>query len=238
MLAHNKRWTAGFAGLVTAAMLLAAAPAPVVYAAAPAAPAASAQATLSNATELDAVLYMREEEKLAHDVYVTLYEKWQLPVFATIARSESQHMSMMLALLEAHGLADPAAGKGVGEFANAELQALYADLIALGSESQVAALQVGATIEDLDISDLQAALKNAGSDDVRFALQRLQRGSENHLRAFVRNLARTGDVYEAQYLDQATFDAIVAGRSGRSGSMGQAGAWGRGAAPQGRGARR
>ena len=172
---------------------------------------------------------MREEEKLAHDVYLTLYEQWQLPVFETIAGAESQHMAMMLTLIEKYGLSDPAAGKGVGEFTNVELQALYADLVALGGKSQADALKVGATIEDLDIADLKAALENTTSDDIRFAMENLLRGSENHLRAFMRNLARTGDTYEVQYLDQESFDAIVEGQSGRMG------AWDRGTANGARG---
>jgi hypothetical protein len=38
----------------------------------------------------------------------------------------------------------------------------------------------------------------------------LLRGSGNHLRAFVGNLNRVSEPYTPQYLDQATFDALVA----------------------------
>ncbi len=164
---------------------------------------------------------MREEEKLAHDVYVTLYQQWDLPVFDNISRAESQHMSMVLQALDARGLADPAAGKGLGEFMNADLQALYDELVAQGSESVVAALTAGATIEDLDISDLQASLKTVTDEDVRWVFETLLRGSENHMRAFVRNLDRYGETYEPQFIDSAYFDAIASGDMARGPQAGR-----------------
>src|SRR6056297_2115125 len=39
--------------------------------------------TLCSAEEAG-ILLMREEETLARDVYLTLYEKWNIPVFATL----------------------------------------------------------------------------------------------------------------------------------------------------------
>lgn len=175
----------------------------------------------SDAADSEALTYMREEEKLAHDVYVTLYDLWGLRVFDNISRAESQHMSAVLLELDSLGLADPAAGKATGEFANAELQALYDDLIAQGSESVVEALLVGATIEEVDIADLLDALDSTSDDDVRFVFENLLRSSENHLRAFAGNLARHGESYTPQYIDAEYFASIVdtgslSGRYGRS----------------------
>lgn len=173
-------------------------------------------------TESDSLQYMREEEKLAHDVYVALYEKWGLPIFANISRAESQHMSAVLQELEANGLADPAAGNDAGVFTNPELQALYNDLVAQGSESAVAALRVGATIEDLDIADLQESLASTGDESVRWVFENLMRGSENHLRAFVRNLSRYGEEYAPQYIDSDTYASIAGdGASTWSGGFGR-----------------
>lgn len=101
---------------------------------------------------------MREEEKLAHDVYAALYEIWGLPVFQNIAVSEQAHTDSVLGLLQAYGLADPAAGNGPGQFSDPTLQNLYDQLMAQGSQSLLDALRVGATIEEVDILDLQARL--------------------------------------------------------------------------------
>lgn len=180
--------------------------------------------------ETEALLYMREEEKLARDVYLALYEQWGLPVFQNISKSESQHMEMVLRLLESRGLLDPAAGNGLGEFTNQELQALYDTLVAEGSQSQSAAVRVGATIEDVDIADLQSALASTTDDEIRLVFENLLRGSENHMRAFVRNLSRYGESYEPQYISMEDFTAIVQDANGpgtfrRGGGQALRGRW-------------
>jgi hypothetical protein len=102
------------------------------------------------AAEAEGLIYMREEEKLARDVYLALYEQWGMPVFQNIAGSEQAHMDSVLMLLDQYELADPAAGKGAGEFTNPLFQSLYEQLAAQGGLSQADALKVGATIEELD----------------------------------------------------------------------------------------
>jgi hypothetical protein len=165
--------------------------------------------------EIQGILYMREEEKLARDVYSALYETWELPVFQNIARSEQTHMDAIETLIARYGLTDPITGAGVGEFTDAALQDLYDELVARGSVSLTEALAVGALIEDLDIVDLQERLADVTHADVARVYENLIKGSENHLRAFVRTLGQYGETYAPEYLDPAAFDAIVA-----SGSVG------------------
>lgn len=177
-----------------------------------------AQPAVATATAADAtgLAYMREEEKLAHDVYVTLFNQWQLPIFQTIANSEQTHTDAVLILLKRYGLPDPAAGKGVGLFTDATLQSLYDQLVAQGRQSLTAALTVGATIEDLDIVDLQTRITQTNQRDIRQVYTNLLRGSGNHLRAFTKLLAQQGGVtYQPQYLDQAAYAEIVAAPTGR-----------------------
>ncbi len=176
----------------------------------PAAPEAAPTASGLSQTEVEGLLYMREEEKLARDVYITLYEKWGQRVFQNITASEEQHMSMVLELLEQYGLEDPAAGKGVGEFTNPELQALYDQLVAQGSQSLAEALKVGAAIEEIDILDLEERLAQTNNPSIRTVYQNLMMGSENHLRAFVSTLERlTGETYTPQYLSPEAYEAII-----------------------------
>jgi hypothetical protein len=157
------------------------------------------------------LLFMREEEKLARDVYLTLYEAWQRPVFASIATSEQQHMDSILGLLNTYKLPDPSAGKRVGEFVNAELQALYDALVARGRQSVLDALQVGGIIEETDIEDLTAAMDTARIRNLDNVYANLLNGSYNHLRAFAGQIsALTGQPYAAQVVPQATVDAILA----------------------------
>lgn len=166
--------------------------------------------TLSGVERQD-LSFMREEEKLARDVYLALYEQWGLTPFANIAGSEQRHMDAILTLLRKYRLPDPAAGLVAGEFANAQLQTLYDSLMQQGRLSDVDALLVGGIIEETDIQDLDGALARSDNADIDQVYARLQCGSRNHLRAFARVLeAITGQAYQAQVMDPAVVEAILA----------------------------
>ena len=172
--------------------------------------------------EAASLIYMREEEKLARDVYLAFYAQWQLPLFQNIANSESTHMASIKTLLDRYGLTDPVGSNGAGVFTNTTLQDLYNQLIAEGSQSAEAALQVGALIEEVDIADLQQGLTAITHTDIIRVYNSLTRGSENHLRAFTSQLSQlTGTTYVPQHLDQATYEAIISTPMGQNGAMGQ-----------------
>ena len=157
--------------------------------------------------EIDGLVFMREEEKLAHDVYVTLYDQWELAIFDNISQSETTHTNAVADLLESYGIDDPAAGNGVGEFTDPELQNAYNELVSRGTESLVAALEVGAYIEEMDILDLRERESTTPAIDNLY--DQLERGSRNHLRAFVKNLEREGVDYEPQLMEVDDFDTII-----------------------------
>ncbi|ASJ04363.1 DUF2202 domain-containing protein [Thermococcus barossii] len=160
--------------------------------------------------EIDAILYMREEEKLARDVYLVLYNETGLPVFQNIARSEQTHMDMVLSLIEKYNLSDPVDGMTVGEFNSTEMQELYEELVSKGSESELEALKVGALIEEIDIKDLEEWLKRTDNEDVKAVFESLMAGSENHLRAFTRLMENRYDVtYSPQVLGLEEYINIV-----------------------------
>ena len=162
-----------------------------------------------SATETKGLLYLVEEEKLARDVYIALYDRWKLPIFSNIASSEQQHMDALRALLKKYDLADPTAGTAKGAFQDARLQKLYHDLVKKGGASLAAALETGATIEDLDIHDLQQQLKETDNQDVTIVYQNLMKGSRNHLRSFNRQIQAQGGSYRARYITAATLSEIL-----------------------------
>ena len=168
-----------------------------------------AQAAVLSAAEIQTLSFMREEEKLARDVYLTLNETWAQPILTNIAKSEQQHMDTMLVMIERYQLIDPALPT-VGMFSNAQLQVLYNELIARGQESVTASLYVGAAIEEIDILDLQKAIAETTRPDLRRSYERLLAASGNHLRAFVRNIEAQGLVYEPEYLSVEQLEAILA----------------------------
>ena len=166
------------------------------------------QQTLS-AVEAENLAFMREEEKLARDVYLYLLDVWGQWVFENIAAGEQQHMDAVGILLEKYSLADPAAGNGAGVFTNQVLQNLYDSLTEQGSMSILDAMYVGATIEDMDINDLERILSDTDKPDFVNVCENLMKGSRNHLRAFVGQIELLGETYDAQYLTQVEVDAIL-----------------------------
>jgi hypothetical protein len=169
----------------------------------------SATLPLSAEEETD-LLYMREEEKLARDTYLTLYELWDLTIFSNISSSEQKHMDALLKLLKKYKLPDPAADTEIGEFTNNALQTLYNTLIAMGKQSSLDALKVGGIIEETDMRDINAAIERSQKEDIDAVYESLLCGSRNHLRSFAQNIVTvTGVSYVAQVLTQAEVDQIL-----------------------------
>ncbi|MEZ5448445.1 MAG: DUF2202 domain-containing protein [Thiolinea sp.] len=161
------------------------------------------------ASEAELLVFMREEEKLARDVYLTLYKKWGLSIFQNIASSEQQHTDRIKALLQTYGLVDPVVANTVGVFTDATLANLYNQLVTQGKRSKMKALQVGALIEETDILDLQTAIASTQHQDIVNVYNNLMKGSRNHLRAFSSQIENRGTTYEAQVLSQEEVDAII-----------------------------
>lgn len=176
-----------------------------------------------SAQDIDALMFMREEEKLAHDVYTILYEKWGLPIFTNISRSEQTHADAVRSLMDRAGLTDTTATTA-GVFNNPELQALYNELITRGSQSVSEALKVGAAIEEIDILDLQKRLAQTQNIELQHTFTNLLNGSYNHLNSFVSTLqTQTGELYQPVYLDLETYQGIINTGSARGQSIGRQG---------------
>lgn len=151
-----------------------------------------AQAQQLSTSEQQDLLYLREEEKLARDVYQYLYEQWSLPIFSNIAMSEQRHMDAVLTLINLYGLTDPVGSNAAGIFSDTTLQSFYNELTAQGSASVIDALEVGIYIEDTDIADLETALGIVNEAAIIRVYNNLLKGSNNHLAAFINNLEAQG----------------------------------------------
>jgi hypothetical protein len=182
-----------------------------------------AGATLVNPVELKSIVtgsdditesqsawlkFMREEEKLARDLYITLGKDVTVPVFENIARAEQNHMDAVLTVLTSYSIADPASTE-VGVFNNADLQTLYNTLLAKGKASLVDALKIGALVEETDILDLASVYELNPGDDFTALTEALMLGSRNHLRAFNRVLSANGVTYTPVALTVEDYTEIV-----------------------------
>ena len=161
-----------------------------------------------NQQEKDAILYIREEEKLARDVYDSMYAKWEVNPFGNIRQSEQTHMDRMKTLITSYKLADPVANNNdkQGLFTNTLLQKLYNELVTTGSQSLTEALKAGAKIEELDIADMEERIRQTQRQDIITSYNYLKMASENHLRAFVRRLKMQGINYEPVILNKNEFN--------------------------------
>ena len=187
-----------------------------------------------SAEEAAALLFMREEEKLARDVYNQLFTLWGIPSFQSIAASEQTHMDQVKLLMDRYALSDPALDPG--QFTDANLQALYDQLMAQGSLSIADAIKVGATIEEVDIVDLQTRFTQTDNADIQLVYNNLMNGSFNHLQAFANVLVQqTGETYQPQYLSADQYQVIIssANGNGNQGGNGSQGANGQGNGAQG-----
>lgn len=150
---------------------------------------ATPEASALTATDVNNVLFLKQEEKLARDIYLALHAQWGHQTFLNISASEQQHMNAVDGLIERYGLTDTTPSQP-GKFSIPELQALYDDLVARGSQSLADALSVGVAIEELDIADIQEMLDTTRERPILRVLGNLQAGSYNHLDAFTRALAQ------------------------------------------------
>lgn len=161
------------------------------------------------ADEIAGLLQMREEEKLAKDVYLELYDIWELPILYNIAQSEATHTNSVEDLLIKYNIDDPVTDDSRGAFTNSVFTDLYNQLIGQGSVSAVDALKVGATIEDLDIKDLDDLLLNTQNEDIRIVYSNLVKGSRNHIRSFAQNLEKYNAEYEPVYISVEDYQQII-----------------------------
>ncbi|MEZ4407472.1 MAG: DUF2202 domain-containing protein [Polyangiales bacterium] len=166
--------------------------------------AASGAITAQEASDLRA---LREEEKLARDVYLALSPR-AATIFDNIARSEQSHMDAVAVLLARYGVDDPALAER-GRFTDPAMQGLYDALTARGVDER-AALTVGVEVEELDLADIARLREHTARADVLATYDRLATGSRNHLRSFYARLTAAGGAYTPRHLDRATFDAVVA----------------------------
>ena len=162
------------------------------------------------------LIQMREEEKLARDVYKKLWEKWGNQVFINIAQSEQTHTDAIKILLDRYMIKDPVVDDTVWSFTSLEIKKLYEDLVVQWNKSLLDAFIVWATIEDLDINDLNKLTHETNNEDIKFVYNNLNKGSRNHINAFVKNIINNGGSYAPKYISQTEYDEILLSQQGNN----------------------
>lgn len=161
--------------------------------------------------ETASILYMREEEKLARDIYSVFHEFWSTEprsIFSNIAQSEQRHGDALNTLITHYKLPNPVIAT-IGKFTEPKLQNLYQQLLIAGQSSITAALEVGAALEEIDITDLNTMLQHSENPNIQAVYQELLRGSHDHLRAFVHQLQLHHISYPPKTLQPTEFNKII-----------------------------
>ena len=135
-------------------------------------------------TEKANILYLFEEEKLAHDIYVAMYTLYGAYIFNNISGSEQRHMDSVAKLISKYELDDTVVKSELGIFTNDGLQDEYDRLLEKGETGLTYALEVGVEIEEMDIADIERMLEETDKADIQRVLSNLLDGSHNHLDAF------------------------------------------------------
>lgn len=168
--------------------------------------AAQAKLTSSEAAHLR---FIREEEKLARDIYYVLAEMWDLKIFVKIAESEQRHTDAVRLVIEKYVISDPAKATPPGIFANEDVQKLYNVLNERGKVSSLEALKIGALTEEKDISDINVAIADTSKPDLLELYAYLKEGSSMHLRGFMAEIRKAGGDYSPQFLSTEDFEKAL-----------------------------
>lgn len=158
----------------------------------------------------DAITYMYNEEGLAYDLYMNIYEIQQVNQLQQIASgdqsgSEEKHISAVndlavkydLNITQYPGTDVPYSveGIGAGNYSVPAINVLYEKLYNKGIESKRDALEVGCMVEVVDIDDLDeylALAEESNASDVLEVFNFLISGSYNHYWTFNDALVKMG----------------------------------------------
>lgn len=159
-------------------------------------------------SEIEGLMYLREEEKMAHDLYRAYFLDNNLHIFKKIALAERKHMKATRRLINFYGLTDPAI-QAAGQFSDTTIQAMYDALLADGLVSPEDALNSAAYVEESDILDLMNELSATSNTNLIFVYSKLLNGSKRHLKGLVHILDNYGIVYQPQLLDSTLYNDII-----------------------------
>lgn len=150
----------------------------------------------------EALNYMGDEERLAYDLYLKLYETSGTNQFYNIAtKSEIEHITAVQQMLVKYDINDTelynhnVEDLEAGAYANEHINQLYDELYTKGVKTKQDALEVGCIVEVVDVDDLDLYITNAidsNASDVQGVFEYLRAGSYNHYWAFDTGLKNLG----------------------------------------------
>ncbi len=159
------------------------------------------------------LIFTLQEEKVAYDFYTAMFAKWNEKVFENISGAEKTHMEHVQSLMTEFGISADGISGTAGDYLNKDLQSQYDVLMKTGGYSFTDALIAAARYEEQDISDLKRIVSGSANEKVQTLFGCLDLASQNHLRAFVKNLKREGITFKPSVLSVDEFNGIMSSKS-------------------------
>ncbi|HIP34154.1 MAG TPA: DUF2202 domain-containing protein [Bacteroidia bacterium] len=166
-------------------------------------------------SEKKAIIHMREEEKMARDIYRTLSKTTDSKVFVNIPISENKHMDVFHQLIDRYDLADPVIDEAnIGTFTDPEFTKLFNTLVEKGKLSDKDAYEAGLMVEDLNMYNLLKYSSETEKADLKLAYDTLFKQSRHHMAAFNRQLEKVGGKYTPTYITMEQFEEAINSQKG------------------------
>lgn len=157
--------------------------------------------------EIEFLYAVREDEKLARDIYNSFYSLYASKPMSNIAKAEENHIAAVERLFYFYSINYPAVGEA-GVFADATRQSYYNELISKGT-TLLDAYKAAAYLEEKDIADYEAVLPSITNPNIKLVIEHLIKGSINHFKATLRQIDALGGEYQAAVLSQERYTEIV-----------------------------
>lgn len=157
------------------------------------------------------VLYLIEQEKLAHDLYSVLDTIWVTEIFNRLSGDERNHMEKLNAVAVDFMMVVPNHFNEYlpGQYINENLRHLYHDLLLDANLSLEDAYRTCANLEERKILDLRAALKQPNFELETLTYKALLIGAEDNFKLFLRALLEMNAGYQPIHFSNSEFEALT-----------------------------
>ena len=157
------------------------------------------------------ILYLVEQEKLAHDFYRSLDTMWVTDIFNRVANEEFEHVGKLSAVAAELMINVPNHFNEypVGQFIDNKLRHLYAELMTAANFSLEDAYRTSANLEERKMVDLKMALKEPNFELENLTYKALLIGSEDNFKVFIRALNEMNSGYTPILMSPSEFEALT-----------------------------
>jgi len=160
------------------------------------------------ADEIEFIYAVREDEKVARDLYFSFFGTFGLKPFENIGKAEDNHIKATEKLFDYYEIDYPALSEN-GKFENAIRQKLFDSLLLKGTP-ELEAFKVMAMLEESNIVEYGEVLKTIANPNIKIVIENLARASANHFKAAIRQITALGGTYTPALMTQEQYRAVIA----------------------------